>query len=144
MERRKFIKCTGTCCGSFVLTSIIGLSMLESCGIAGIKPINAKNENGMVNLSLTQFVDRKFKIIRVANHDFDLGVQKLEEENTFRVLVMLCPHAFQPVTHTGNGFICPMHGSRFAADGSVIKGPASESMPTLTYKINHEFLTIIL
>lgn len=43
----------------------------------------------------------------------------------------VCTHLGCIVKPTGEGFDCPCHGSRFAADGSVMKGPAPAALPWL-------------
>jgi Rieske Fe-S protein len=42
---------------------------------------------------------------------------------------LVCTHLGCIVKHTGSGFECPCHGSRFAADGAVVKGPAPQPLP---------------
>jgi Rieske Fe-S protein len=42
-----------------------------------------------------------------------------------------CTHLGCVVKPTAEGFECPCHGSRFAADGSVTKGPAPQPLPWL-------------
>ena len=44
----------------------------------------------------------------------------------------VCTHLGCIVKAEGGGFECPCHGSRFAADGSVTKGPAPKALPWLT------------
>jgi cytochrome b6-f complex iron-sulfur subunit len=41
----------------------------------------------------------------------------------------ICTHLGCIVRNMGAGFECPCHGSRFAADGSVTKGPAPQPLP---------------
>lgn len=42
---------------------------------------------------------------------------------------MICTHLGCIVKQAPNGFVCPCHGSRFALDGKVEKGPAPSSLP---------------
>ncbi len=46
-------------------------------------------------------------------------------------LSIICTHLGCVVKNTPEGFECPCHGSRFAADGSVTKGPAPRALPWL-------------
>ncbi|MEW6749690.1 MAG: Rieske 2Fe-2S domain-containing protein [Candidatus Latescibacterota bacterium] len=43
----------------------------------------------------------------------------------------ICTHLGCIVKQKGSGFGCPCHGSEFAADGSVVKGPAPRALPWL-------------
>lgn len=43
----------------------------------------------------------------------------------------VCTHLGCIVNPTREGFECPCHGSRFGADGSVLKGPAPRPLPWL-------------
>lgn len=43
----------------------------------------------------------------------------------------ICTHLGCVVKSEANGFACPCHGSRFAADGKVVKGPAPKALPWL-------------
>jgi cytochrome b6-f complex iron-sulfur subunit len=44
----------------------------------------------------------------------------------------VCTHLGCIVKAEGGGFGCPCHGSRFALDGSVAKGPAPKALPWLS------------
>lgn len=48
-------------------------------------------------------------------------------------LSLTCPHlGCRPVFHPDQGrFLCPCHGSAFAADGSLLKGPAQRGLGRL-------------
>lgn len=46
----------------------------------------------------------------------------------------VCTHLGCIVKERPGGFACPCHGSEFAADGGVTKGPAPKALPWLTVK----------
>jgi Rieske Fe-S protein len=46
----------------------------------------------------------------------------------------VCTHLGCIVKATDAGFDCPCHGSKFAKDGSVLKGPAPKGLPWLEVK----------
>ena len=53
------------------------------------------------------------------------GFFLFREEQGFHAISSVCTHLGCVVAHNeGEGFACPCHGSRFARDGRVVKGPA--------------------
>ena len=54
----------------------------------------------------------------------DLGVFLVRKETSFRAMSAVCTHLGCTVSHEGEGFHCPCHGSAFKADGSNVSGPA--------------------
>jgi cytochrome b6-f complex iron-sulfur subunit len=51
-----------------------------------------------------------------------------DDEGVYAISTV-CTHLGCIVKDTPDGFECPCHGSRFAADGSVRKGPAPRPLP---------------
>ena len=49
---------------------------------------------------------------------------------------IICTHLGCIVKPTANGFECPCHGSAFAADGSVVRGPAPRALSWLKVSAN--------
>lgn len=53
-----------------------------------------------------------------------------------------CTHLGCVVKPGPSGFECPCHGSRFAIDGSVTKGPAPRALPWLKVSVSGNVATI--
>lgn len=53
-----------------------------------------------------------------------------------------CTHLGCLVKAGPSGFECPCHGSRFATDGSVTKGPAPRALPWLKVSVSGSVATI--
>jgi len=66
------------------------------------------------------------------------GKRKPSINNT-EVLTAVCPHlgCDVPWSPSENKFHCPCHGSEFAADGSLLRGPAKRGMDTLPIKVEN-------
>ncbi len=47
---------------------------------------------------------------------------------------LICTHLGCVVKQSAAGFDCPCHGSKFAPDGAVTKGPAPKALPWLAVK----------
>ena len=60
------------------------------------------------------------------------GFFLFRDDQGFHAISSVCTHLGCVVAHSEEeGFACPCHGSRFAADGSVIGGPAPAALPWL-------------
>lgn len=57
------------------------------------------------------------------------SVAVFKDDGGVYAISLICTHLGCIVKHTGEGFECPCHGSRFAADGGVLKGPAPAALP---------------
>lgn len=51
-------------------------------------------------------------------------------------LSLVCPHLGCTVEINDQTYDCPCHGSRFALDGSLLKGPASEGLRELSLSVD--------
>lgn len=59
------------------------------------------------------------------------AVALMRDQGGFYALVLACPHlGCQPAwDRATRQYLCPCHGSRFAADGSLLRGPANKGLP---------------
>ena len=55
---------------------------------------------------------------------------------------LVCTHLGCTVALSGDRFVCPCHGSRFALDGSVIKGPAVKKLPMFETALKEGEITV--
>lgn len=142
MDRKEFLKksCTGAC---VAMGSGFFMSALLSACKTPLGVIRTTASNHVVNIPLAEFAQGDYKLVRISNYNFDLAIQK-KTDGTYLVLVMMCTHASQPLTKTGDKYYCTLHGSQFSHDGVVLKGPAEKDMTRLKAETNHENLTIYL
>ena len=129
MDRKEFIK-KGSCGVCVALGSGFVMSALLSACKTPLGVIKTTAKDKMLTVPLTEFATADYKLVRVANYDYDLAIQK-EKDGTYTTLLLKCSHAGQPVTKTGSTYYCTLHGSQFSHDGKVMKGPASTDMTKL-------------
>jgi cytochrome b6-f complex iron-sulfur subunit len=81
---------------------------------------------------------RRFKV--GPPEQFAVGSETRVEEANFTVfrdaqgvyaISCVCTHLGCTVARSAEGFACPCHGSRFAANGEVARGPAPRALPWL-------------
>jgi Rieske Fe-S protein len=63
---------------------------------------------------------------------------------TFVMLSLICPHQGTTVNVSGDGFVCPNHGARFAADGTWTSGQATANLTSfpVNYTASSGALTV--
>ncbi len=64
------------------------------------------------------------------------AVALFKDEKGVHAISTTCTHLGCVVKANNEGFECPCHGSRFAKDGSVTKGPAPQPLPWLQVSHN--------
>lgn len=97
----------------------------------------------MVAVPLASFARNDCKLVRINNYNYDIAIVK-QKSGDYLALLLMCTHAGQALTKAGNGYFCPLHGSRFSQTGAVVKGPAASPLQHLPIKIENENLVIQL
>jgi Rieske Fe-S protein len=139
MNRKDFIK--GSCGVCIALSSgFLVSALLESCKTP-LGVIKTASKDNVITIPLAEFEQTNYKLVRVSNYNYDLAVQK-NTDGSFETLVLMCTHAGQPLTKTGNNYYCTLHGSLFDHEGHVTKGPAEKDLLKLPTKIIKDYLSI--
>jgi Rieske Fe-S protein len=112
------------------------LVVLEGCGDGQIGPPSRTVSNGGdPNIPIGGPVTVKlsdFPGLATVGTVVDIGHERAvvrTSATTFRGLSRICTHEQCDTDVRNNRFECPCHGSTYAADGSVIRGPSVASPP---------------
>jgi Rieske Fe-S protein len=105
------------------------LVVAEACGDGQIGPAPRASTDvgGSVTVKLSDFPG-----LATVGTVVDVGHERALVRTgtaTFHGLSRICTHEGCDVDVRNNRFECPCHGSIFAADGSVIRGPSVASAP---------------
>ena len=73
----------------------------------------------------------------------DVPVMVIHNEKGFTAISLVCTHLGCTVEQSPNGFTCPCHGSIYASDGQVLRGPAQKPLKTLRAEVSPENHIII-
>ena len=140
MERREFLK--GSCSLCFaVAAGMVSMESLFSCTSTSIfKTVVDENK---IAVPASLFAQSNLQIIRAKTLEYDIALRK-EPDGSYLALLLRCTHADNPLTSTGNGFTCNLHGSRFDEEGVVTKGPAEHPLKKFSSEIISENIIIHL
>lgn len=99
------------------------LAVPEACGDGQIGPTQVSAGSG------TTIRIADFPGLATAGTLVDIGDQRAvirTGASTFLALSKICTHEGCETNVTNNRFECPCHGSIFASDGSVVRGPSTD------------------
>ena len=68
----------------------------------------------------------------------DVPALLIHNKNGFSALSLVCTHLGCTVEQKDNGFACPCHGSRYDANGNVLRGPAQKPLRSLRVEITSD------
>lgn len=123
-------------CGAAALAAGVGPALLADDAVAatGIK----RKKNGKVVVTV-----RKVPELRKVGGRVLLGTVKgapvavvRTGSSTYEALDLSCTHQGVTVRESANGWTCPAHGSQFAEDGEVTRGPAMANLALVRTRWN--------
>jgi cytochrome b6-f complex iron-sulfur subunit len=108
-----------------------GLVVLEGCGDGQIGPTAVALGAG-VTITLADFPELATvgRLVAIPGNRAVVRMSNATSNNAFRAFSAVCTHEGCLTDVNNNRFECPCHGSIFAIDGSVIRGPAASPLPT--------------
>lgn len=115
-------------------TSIILAGLLTGC--ASMVTTRVTPERGVARLPLRNYpdLDRAGGFLRILPEGSPTPLYVVSLENgRYLTLSPICKHLGCVVDLEGSQFVCPCHGSTYAMDGRVLKGPTQlplDSFPT--------------
>ena len=139
MDRKEFIK--RGCQTCLFSTAAFMLPSLTGCSPAAFSIYKTTVAGNAITLPLSIFEKNNLQIVRPQGWQYDIAVQKKPDGN-YTAILMECTHMENQLTASQNGFSCSLHGSRFNAEGEVIKGPAE--FPLKKYPTSIQNNTLIL
>jgi cytochrome b6-f complex iron-sulfur subunit len=146
----------GFCINACQIASLVALgSLLEDCGGSPTSPSDSQPQlttvtgtvgNNVVTVTVpagsalsavggTAFVNSANGAFLVAH----------VSQETFNAMTAVCTHEGCTINEFGNSvFQCECHGSQFSTSGSVVRGPASQSLRRFNTTFAGNILTIAL
>ena len=106
---------------AFLIPALPGCSPASSVYKTSITPDN------YILIPKNEVFETGVKIIRPEGWIYDIALHK-KDDGKFTALLLRCTHMDNQLSQASGGYICHLHGSRFSADGNVIKGPAERSL----------------
>ena len=116
-------------------------TLLSSCSNSDV--IHVEKNGNIISIPLSIMQESKTQIIRVAGYQNEIALASARD-GEITAIVMQCTHVSNPLTFTGTGYICPVHGSKFGIEGDVLHGPAQRPLRRLPTRISNNTIVIRL
>jgi Rieske Fe-S protein len=138
MDRKAFLRISCNSC-------LIGAAALlvPGCSPSAYNVFKTEAVNNTIQVPLQLFKNSSLQIVRPKGWQYDIAVQK-KPDNTFTALMLRCTHMDNQLITAQNGFSCSLHGSRFNAEGAVIKGPAESNLKKFNTRVENNNIVILI
>lgn len=126
----------------FLRASAIGVSamssVLTSCG--GLRYARSSMDGADIRIDRRD-VDAPGVLVDGPDGELPIFLRVLGPDQ-FSALSMRCMHRGCQVESVGERFVCPCHGSEYAADGRVLVGPSE--LPLVEYRVLADDTRIVI
>ncbi|PSB05195.1 ubiquinol-cytochrome c reductase iron-sulfur subunit [Merismopedia glauca] len=140
MQRREFCQWFGVgCLASYFPIALAACSPNEPTSTTAQNSSATPRSDGFTSVgAVSQLDSGEGQILnKQAAKQPVLVVRSPEDSKKLLAVNPTCPHKQCTVAWQGDikSFVCPCHNSRFAADGKVTNGPATQPLPKYEAKI---------
>ena len=142
IDRRRFLTLLEAHGSAAVCAHIAGMSVLSAVmsGCGGLRYARSSVVGSQVIIERKEL---KSGTVLVDGPDGELPVHVRQvAPDRVRALSTRCMHRGCQVDAVGDGFVCPCHGSQYAADGAVLAGPTE--LPLVEYRTTVEGERVII
>jgi Rieske Fe-S protein len=129
MDRRRFL----VTCGAATLAA--------AC--VRIPYVTGRVDGGRLLIARSEFAERSGVLVEHAGFTFPLYVRHVQGDE-FTAVLTRCTHRGCTVEPEDDGLVCPCHGSAFAFDGALRKGPAEQPLTRFAVTADAETVAIAL
>lgn len=130
--RRRFIQVIGT---AMAAGSVIGAAGCARYVIQGVI------EEDKIRIAQVDLTAKPFVVIQTPSLRYPIYVAA-DSSGQWRALWLRCTHRGCEVQPGENVLICPCHGSEYNRDGTVVQGPAENSLQPFKVSADENYLTI--
>lgn len=147
MQRREFIKWVGVGTLASFLPVVIAACTTENkeqTSAQNSTPTATSNKGYLTIGTLTE-LDKNGQILNKQTKDKPvIVIRNPQDSKTVLAVNPTCTHKGCLVTWKSDEkhFECPCHDSDFATDGKVLKGPATQPLPTYPVKIEGDSILV--
>ena len=114
----------------FMRTTVLGMAALALPSCASLAAVRVPRSSGDVRLDLDAHprLAESNGILKILPDGFTTPVYVVAVEGGFLALSAVCQHLGCTVGAQGDRFVCPCHGSTYARDGRVLRGPTERPL----------------
>ena len=115
-------------------------AILAACGLLGLDGLRRYLSYSSEPAPLTELVVGPASDYPLGSRTVLPGIPALliHDQEGYSALSLVCPHLGCTVNDTPEGLVCPCHGSRFDAQGAVLRAPAREPLRLLGVEVTPE------
>ncbi|MEX2531041.1 MAG: Rieske 2Fe-2S domain-containing protein [Gemmatimonadota bacterium] len=128
MTRRRFLGQVGRASGCLACAGVLPVGL---GGCASVPWASYERTGSRITLPLSAFDDTDGVLLDLPDRPAPLYVHRaagIDGEERFTAVLTLCMHQGCTAAPQGSRIVCPCHGSEYAQDGTLLRGPSERDL----------------